>query len=431
MIRRDKSVDLEATEKLLRAVALESVSTMLSVLFEKANTIVREQEHRCPSCAKRMHRAGLRSKQIKTILGDVPYERALYRCECGITAYPADRLLDIDETSRSPGVRRMTARLGERESFADTAEDLKELAGITVSVKDCERSAEQTGAHVAVWQERQHAQALVDAEQTSADVIPVLYIEMDGTGVPVVKSETMGRKGKGEDGTPKTREAKIGCVFTQTGVDEKGRPVRDAGSTTFTGAVENAETFGMRIFAEAQRRGIQRAQKVVVLSDGAEWIANLVAEHFPDAVHILDLFHALEHLALLCALLFGKGSPLEKDRRERLSDLLREGEVAEVLDRLRPHMPEQEENGKAAWEHFLYLGKRAHLMRYAQFREQNLFVGSGVIEAGCKNVIGKRLKQSGMRWTVPGANKIIALRCAFLNNEFEDFWEDRVSMNAA
>lgn len=424
-------MDFEATEKLLRAVALESVSKRLSVLFEKANEIVREREHPCPLCGKPMRRAGLRAREVTSILGEVAQERAMYRCSCGATAYPADELLDIVDTSRSPGVRRMTARLGMRESFADAAEDLRELAGVSVSVKDCERSAEQTGAQVAAWEEQQHAQALASAEQSAGDAIPIMYIEMDGTGVPVVKSETVGRKGKGEDATPKTREAKIGCVFTQTGVDEKGRPIRDADSTTFTGAVENAETFGMRVFAEARRRGMGRAQKVVVLSDGAEWIANLAAEYFPGAIHILDLFHALEHLALLCALLFGKGSALEKDRYKQLSDLLRNGEVADVLDTLRPHMPEQQENGKAAWEHFLYLGKRAHLMRYALFREKNLFVGSGVIEAGCKNIVGNRLKQSGMRWTVAGANKIIALRCAFLNNEFEDFWEDRCTKNAA
>ena len=101
------------------------------------------------------------------------------------------------------------------------------------------------------------------------------------------------------------------------------------------------------------------------------------------------------------------------------------------LELLRPHMPGQDDDGKAAWEHFLYLGSRAHMIRYAQFREQNLFVGSGVIEAGCKNVVGKRLKQSGMRWKVDGANKIIALRCAVLNRDFEDFWADRTIKDAA
>ena len=169
----------------------------------------------------------------------------------------------------------------------------------------------------------------------------------------------------------------------------------------------------------------------MILSDGAEWIANIAADCFPGAVHILDLYHALEHLAALCALLFGKTTELGMQMRQSLSELLRAGEVTQLLELLRPHMPGQDDNGKAAWEHFLYLGSRAHIMRYAEFREQKLFVGSGVIEAGCKNVVGKRLKQSGMRWKVDGANKIIALRCAVLNRDFEDFWADSTIKDAA
>lgn len=430
LVRRDRGVDFEAAEKLIRTAALEGAAKTLTVLFGKANDLVREREHACPRCGRPMRRAGMRARRVTSILGDVTQERAMYRCPCGATAYPADELLDIAGTSRSPGVRRMTARLGARESFADAAEDLRELAGISVSAKDCERSSEQTGAHVAAWEGQRRGRAPNPARPGAEGEIPVLYIEMDGTGIPVVKSETAGRKGKGEDGAAKTREAKIGCVFTQTGTDDKGLPVRDAGSTTFSGAVENAEAFAARIFAEARRRGLERAQKVVILSDGAEWIANIAANYFPGAVHILDLYHALEHLALLCALLFGKTSELGVRMRQNLSELLREGEVAQVLELLRPHMPDHDDDGRAAWEHFLYLGSRAHMMRYAEFREQSLFVGSGVIEAGCKNVVGKRLKQSGMRWKVDGANKIVALRCAFLNRDFEDFWADRAMKDA-
>ncbi len=431
LVRRDRGVDFEATEKLIRTAALEGAAKTLTVLFEKANDLVREREHACPRCGCPMRRAGMRARRVTSILGEVTQERAMYRCPCGATAYPADELLDVKGTSRSPGVRRMTARLGARESFADAAEDLRELAGISVSAKDCERSSEKTGADAAAWEERRRGHAPNPAQPAAEGGIPVLYIEMDGTGVPVVKSETDGRRGKAADGTAKTREAKIGCVFTQTGTDDKGLPVRDAGSTTFSGAVESAEAFSGRIFAEARRRGLDRAQKVVILSDGAEWIANIAADRFPGAVHILDLYHALEHLALLCALLFGKTTELGMQTRRNLSELLREGEITQLLELLRPHMPGHDDDGKAAWEHFLYLGSRAHMMRYAEFRKQNLFVGSGVIEAACKNVVGKRLKQSGMRWKVDGANKIIALRCTVLNRDFEDFWADRTIKDAA
>ena len=126
----------------------------------------------------------------------------------------------------------------------------------------------------------------------SGKVVPLLptvcklYIAIDGTGVPMVPRETEGRRGKQESGKAKTREAKIGCVFTQTNLDEAGFPIRDEGSTTYVGAIEEAEAFGRRIYAEAIRRGLGQAEKVIVLGDGAPWIWGIVALHFPFATQI-------------------------------------------------------------------------------------------------------------------------------------------------
>ena len=99
---------------------------------------------------------------------------------------------------------------------------------------------------------------------------------MDGTGVPMVPSEVEGRKGKQPDGSAKTREVKLGCVFTQTSTDDKGFPVRDPDSSSFIGAIETVDFFSNRIEAEAVRRGLYEAEKVVVLGDGAVWIRQLV-----------------------------------------------------------------------------------------------------------------------------------------------------------
>src|SRR5207244_3220477 len=104
--------------------------------------------------------------------------------------------------------------------------------------------------------------------------------------VPMVRAETEGRAGK-RDGQPAhTREAKLGCVFRQTTVDRDGRPVREEGSTTYVGAIETAEEFGLRLYTEAGHRGWARAEKKVVIGDGAEWIWNIVQLHFPDAIQI-------------------------------------------------------------------------------------------------------------------------------------------------
>ena len=133
--------------------------------------------------------------------------------------------------------------------------------------------------------------------------IPILYVQMDGTGIPVVKKETLGRKGKTEGQPAHTREVKLGCVFTQTGWDEEGYAIRDLDSTTYTGAIETAEEFGKRIYLEAWNRGWSRAEKKVVMGDGAEWIWNLAEPYFPGAIQIVDLYHARQHLWELARLL--------------------------------------------------------------------------------------------------------------------------------
>jgi hypothetical protein len=126
--------------------------------------------------------------------------------------------------------------------------------------------------------------------------VPILYIEIDGTQVPIVRTELEGRAGRSEGKPARTREVKIGAVFTQTTTDEEGRPVRDEDSTTYTAAIENAEEFGARIYTEAWERGWSRAEKKVIIADGAEWIWNIVHQHFPGAIQIVDLFHARQHL---------------------------------------------------------------------------------------------------------------------------------------
>ena len=181
----------------------------------------------------------------------------------------------------------MMARAGSRSTFKDGHDDLKIYAGIEVSAKDIERVAERIGADMEHWSQKQR-EALIepDIPVQAQKTIPIMYISYDGTGVPMIASELEGRKGKQPDGSSKTREMKLGCVFTQTTTDPEGFPIRDPETTTFVGAIEPAEQFGKRIYAEAVRRGLPNAEKVVVLGDGAEWIKNLAELHFPEAIQI-------------------------------------------------------------------------------------------------------------------------------------------------
>lgn len=376
-----------------------------------------------------MRSHGLRSKTLLSILGPVEFRRSRFHCSCcGAVRYPGDEALDIVGTTRSPGLRRMMARAGSRSTFKEGCEDLKIYAGLKLSAKDLERVAERIGEEIETWQQIQRPAIVSQTTPCQGrGQIPVLYICYDGTGIPMIRSALKGRRGKNDDGTARTREVKLGCVFTQTNLDAEGRPIRDPGSTTFVGAIEIAEAFGWRIYAEAIRRGLYDSKKVVVLGDGALWIRNLAETHFPQATQIIDLYHAREHISDLCKLLFSDHPERLRWFRCRWWRDLDQGNIDRILRQAKTHLPHDDETRQLIHTELGYFETNKTRMQYSDFRDQGLFVGSGVVEAGCKTVIGQRLKQSGMEWSLRGANAIIALRCNIKSGRFEDYWEDRVA----
>jgi hypothetical protein len=369
-----------------------------------------------------------RSKEITTVVGAVEFRRAYYYCaQCGEGILPQDAALDLAHTSFSPGVRRLMGRVGGKESFNEGRKDLAELAGIKVQTKAVERVAEGIGAELEVLGRKERQRAMAAPKVVPLKSIAKLYVSFDGTGVPVIKRETEGRRGKSVTGEAHTREVKLGCVFTQTAVDEQGRPVRDEAATTYVGAIETAPEFGWRIYGEAERRGLRRAAQVIIIGDGAPWVWGLAAEHFPGAIEIVDLYHARAHLTDLSKLVYGVGSAKAKEWSTARLAQLDEGDVESLLVSLRRLRPTAAQTQEAVRQAIGYFNGNRERMRYAKFRHQGLFVGSGVIEAGCKTIVGYRLKQSGMRWSLRGANAIIALRCTQLSGRWEEFWEMRAA----
>ncbi|MDA8333371.1 MAG: ISKra4 family transposase [Peptococcaceae bacterium] len=418
-------MDLEASEMAVRSMMLNVGAFSLEKLLTLSD---RSHDTSSTDCGQG-HQAKFveyRAKHVYTILGHIMISRPYHHCvPCKKGAIPRDQDLDIVGTSFSPGLRRMMAWVGGKESFDEGQRDLEELAGIVVKTKEVERISENIGEQVE-YTDNHERQGIWDGKVAPlTPAVPKLYIAIDGTGVPVVPYETEGRRGKHEDGKAKTREAKLGCAFTQTKVDDRGHPVRDPETTTYTGAIENVEAFGMRIYAEAVRRGLHAATQTIVLGDGAPWIWGLADEHFHGATQIVDLYHAREHISDVGKIL-GDSPGFDSDKwvSERTEEL-NNGEVEKViagLERLKPKGEKAETGVRRA---IGYFQTNADRMRYSQFRSQGLFIGSGVVEAGCKVVVGRRLKQSGMRWTVKGANAIIALRCCQLSRRWEGYWETR------
>ena len=163
----------------------------------------------------------------------------------------------------------------------------------------------------------------------------------------------------------------------------------------------------------------------MVIGDGAEWIWNLVAEHFPGAIQIVDFYHACQHLWEVARRLHPNNEGNQKTWMKIHQKLLEKGKIEKLVLSLRSIDADHPDVAEKIRTEADYFARNAERMRYPQFRRQHLFVGSGVIEAGCKTVIGSRLKRSGMFWTVRGANAILALRCCHLNRRFEDYWEGR------
>ena len=427
--RKTGHMDLEASEIMIRSAMHRVGAVGVTQLLQFPVPPAEQRTVPC-CCGHTAHYQELRSKSVLTAVGPVEVSRPYYLCpHCHNGRFPADVELDIENTELSPGVRRMQAAVGQETPFDHGRQQMKLLADLEVTTKSVERTAEAIGADIAQGERQEIGRAVqLDLPIILGKSVPILYVQMDGTGIPVVKKETLGRQGKTEGQPSHTREVKLGCVFTQTAWDKKGFPIRDPDSTTYTGAIETAEEFGKRLYVEAWKRGWSRAEKKVVMGDGAEWIWNLAEQHFPGAVQIVDLYHARQHLWDLARRLHPNNEAGQKAwMKLHQKRLLDKGKIEKLVAAIRSiHSTNSEVADKIRIEAD-YFDRNADRMCYPKFRKQRLFVGSGVIEAGCKTVIGSRLKKSGMFWTVRGANAIIALRCCHLNGRFEDYWEQRLA----
>ena len=367
--------------------------------------------------------AGYRDKTVDTVLGPVTLTRAWYHCgQCGHGFAPRDAELGVAGDTMSPGLAKMTDRAAAAVPFTKAAALVGELAGITLTGKRAGRRAEADGAAAARVIEAQAAAI------TTREVVPLLpggpppdmlYIAIDGTGVPMIPAETEGRDGKGEDGRARTREVKLCCCFTQASLDQEGRPARDPASSSYLATFAPAAEFGTLMAGEARRRGAGHVRQLVVLGDGAAWIWKIAARHFPQATQIADLYHAREHLHDLARLLeFMLGDNRSDWLAARLAEL-DNGDIDAISAAARA-FPLSGRKASDLTTALGYFEHNAHRMHYAHFKKLGMFVGSGAVEAGCKAIVAQRLKLSGMRWTQAGATGILTLRCL----QASDRWEE-------
>jgi hypothetical protein len=238
--------DFEAWESLVLEAARQGGAGVLGNLLSHWQQHAPREVILC-KCGQRMRSRGRRGKRLLTTLGRVPFARSFYQCQpCAQGRFPDDERLDIVQTTYSPGVRRLMARAGSQSQFERAAEDLRCYAGLTVEAREIERVAEEVGRQVEQWLAAEQ-QRILQAAHTPAPAPTSdakFYVSFDGTGVPVRPSELDGRRGKQADGSARTREAKLGCVFTQVGLDREGYPQRDPTQPPMWGPLNPASSSG-------------------------------------------------------------------------------------------------------------------------------------------------------------------------------------------
>jgi len=402
--------NLEAVELGLREALFKDARGLLQKLYTQPGLRIPDDASRP---GEKCHPG--RSKQVLTLFGRVALRRNYYfNAQTGRGRVPLDDALGLIN-SFSPAVVRLADRAAAREGYEAASQDLRALAALELEPRQIQRLVGLSAPAV--------QKQLEQASDTCPGPSPVAYVEADGTGVPMRSEELAGRPGKQADGSAKTREVKLGAVFTQTRTDEAGQPVRDYQSTTYVASFENAEQFGSRLRREAARRGVGRAQKVVFLGDAAAWVWELARVNFPLAICIVDLYHALEHLHQLCEGLYGAGARAKR-MEGTWEQMLRNDQVQDLIAAAaRRHQQLGPLPDDSLAKQIAYFENHKDKMLYRTYREQGLFYGSGVVEGGCRAVIGQRLKESGMRWGLQGATNVAVLRCALQGNRWDECWD--------
>src|SRR6185295_6896784 len=340
-----------------------------------------------------------RTATVKTVLGPITLTRPYYTCAtCHHGLCPLDQHLGVCAGGISAGLDELLALLGATEdSFSAAAEVLEKLTLVTVCPNTVREATEQLGQVLRAHEQQvmATAQATTTAPLVRQPPAPRMYVCMDGVLVHI--------RGVG------WKELKLGSVYSTCERRTRRAPDRCTVTTvapSFVTDLSDAASFGPQLWAAAVARGVLAATELVVLGDGSHWIWDLARIYFPEAVQILDWYHASGYLWGAAHAIYGEGSDLATRWAHQHLALLWDGKVLEVLETLQTQVTA----GAAVSEALSYYTYHQERMRYDTYRARGMQVGSGSIESGCKQVIGARLKQAGMRWEADGATAVATVR---------------------
>ena len=356
-------------------------------------------------------RVAAQERTVRTLFGEVRVSRNYYHSpEVGTGRFPLDEALGLVD-GYTPGVAALIGRCAAEHPFGRAEAAFRAYTGLEVDARQFPRLAALLGPA---------ADAFLRGGPASGEVAPPrAYVAADGTGAPLRHEELAGREGRQPDGSAQTHEIKVGAVFTQHPAEGE-KPWRDLGSTTYVATALRAGPFGGMLRGEFARRFPDPPRETVFLADGAAWAWELQRVNFPEAVGVVDFYHAAEHVAGVADLAGPRDTPEGRRRRRRWVKLLLRGRLDQFLAEARKEVP-AERRGEAE-KALAYFERNRERMRYKTFRDRGYFIGSGVVEAACKTLVAQRLKCSGMHWSEKGLANILALRTAILSNRYDDLW---------
>jgi len=408
-----------ALEREIREDALKLGGKVLGWALERGiGTGYRGTSAPCESCRQPARFVNHRGKTIFTLLYRVEVKRAYYYCgDCGQGYFPLDGQLGIKESLVSPALAEALVRVNAELPFERAENVLASLSGVHYNRRDAREITEAFGAHLErdVQQEIQMMFKTGKRKPTPVENPQTperLYISPDGTTVHM------------EDGW---KEVKVASVFTTRVPLKKGEePQRER--TRYVGTTEDSQAFGRRLYVEALKCGLEKAQEVVVVADGGAWIWNEAETWLPkDRIEIIDFFHAKEKLWEVANAVYGEGDPKASLWAQRWSGVLYKRDAAAVLPALKRLRPTAQAKGEELRKVIGYFSTHRNRMRYGYFRRHGYFIGSGVTESSCKHLVGSRLKQAGMCWNKVNVQAILQVRVALLNQRWDNLWKDHLN----
>jgi hypothetical protein len=357
---------------------------------------------------------GTRSTTVFTTVGHVTYSRAYVKGTDGKWSFPADEALGLVEKCTPLGARLLCHEAARSQSYLQAEENLKIAAGLSVSASTIHRLVRVIGPDIENWAHLRNP----EKPRQLRDVIVVLQTDM--TGVRMLKKYL--KKVKGKNGEPTCRQIKCGTVFLMQ-KDSKGEYQRISDSAVHVLSFSDPTSFSASLHEALLKLGVPFDTRMIVVSDGAEWIWNMVKDRFQNAIQIVDFWHAAENLNKLCQLIYGEGSQAQAAFRLWRRKMKRYG--INCVIRGIQEIAEGSQKKREILKGLEYFKKHRDRMKYASYRKHGWPIGSGVIEGACKSLIKQRTGLSGQRWSPDGALDILWIRAAIIDGLHDKYWNEK------